>query len=85
MQTLITKLQEKCYIVTSDFIYLRDKNGNPYGWGVAEYSTPEKFFGKTFANNVYKRTLEKSYERLFKHLQELLPDGADDDIIKLLN
>ena len=73
-ETLITKLQEKCYILTSDFVYLRDKNGNPYGWGVAEYSTPEKFFGKTFVSKVYKRSPEKSYERLFNHLQEILPD-----------
>ena len=83
-ETLITKLQEKCYIVTSDFVYLRDKNGNPYGWGVAEYSTPEKFFGKTFASKVYKRSPEKSYERLFNHLQEILPDADDEDIERLL-
>lgn len=83
-ETLITKLQEKCYIVTSDFVYLRDKNGNPYGWGVAEYSTPEKFFGKTFASKVYKRSPEKSYERLFNHLKEILEDVEDDDIKRLL-
>ena len=83
-ETLITKLQERCYIITSDFVYLRDKNGNPYGWGVAEYSTPEKFFGKVFASKVYKRSPEKSYERLFNHLQEILPDAEDDDIERLI-
>lgn len=83
-ETLITKLQEKCYIVTSDFVYLRDKNGNPYGWGVAEYSTPERFFGKTFASRVYKRSPEKSYERLFNHLREVLPDADDEEIKRLL-
>lgn len=30
-ETLITKLKEKCYIVTIDSVYLRDKNGNTYG------------------------------------------------------
>ena len=64
-ETLITKLQEKCYILTSDFVYLRDKNGNPYGWGVAEYSTPEKFFGKTFVSKVYKAD-EEDIKRLLK-------------------
>lgn len=83
-ETLITKLQEKCYIITSDFVYLRDKYGNPYGWGVAEYSTPERFFGKTFASKVYKRTPEKSYERLFNHLSEMLPGADEDEIEKIL-
>lgn len=83
-ETLITKLQEKCYIITSDFVYLRDKNGNPYGWGVAEYSTPEKFFGKTFASKVYKRSPEKSYERIFNHLQDILPNADEEDIKRLL-
>ena len=83
-ETLITKLQEKCYIITSDFVYLRDKNGNPYGWGVAEYSTPEKFFGKTFASKAYKRSPEKSYERIFNYLQDILPDVDEGDIKRLL-
>ena len=83
-ETLITKLQEKCYIITSDFVYLRDKNGNPYGWGVADYSTPEKFFGKTFASKVYKRSPEKSYERVFNHLQDILPNVDEEDIKRLL-
>lgn len=83
-ETLITKLQERCYILSSDFIYLRDKEGNPYGWGVAEYSTPEQFFGKTFANKVYKRSPEESYKRLYKHLKEMLPDANEGQIKKIL-
>ena len=83
-EILITKLQERCYIITSDFVYLRDKNGNSYGWGVAEYSTPENFFGKAFASKVYKRTPEKSYERIFNYLQEILPEADDEEIERLL-
>lgn len=83
-ETLITRLQERCYIINSDFVYLRDKEGNPYGWGVAEYSTPEKFFGKTFVNKVYKRTPEESYKRLYKHLKEMLPEASDGQIKKIL-
>ncbi len=83
-ETLITKLQEKCYVITNDFVYLRDKNGNPYGWGVAEYTTPEKFYGKSFANKTYKRTPEESYERMFNHLSEILPDASDKEIKRIL-
>ena len=51
-----------------------DKNGNKRGWGVAEYSTPEKFFGSCFTENVYSRTPEESYERLIRHLLSLFPN-----------
>ena len=42
----ITRLQKQCYVLISDFRYAEDKFGNEYGWGIAEYSTPEKFLGK---------------------------------------
>lgn len=44
----------------------------------------ENFFGKAFASKVYKRTPEKSYERIFNHLQEILPEADDEEIEILL-
>ena len=83
-EMLITKLQEKCYIINSDFVYLRDKYGNPYGWGIAQYSTPEIFYGKTFETKVYKRTPEDSYKMLYNHLREMLPNASEEQIKKIL-
>ena len=83
-EKIISKLQDRCYIVTNDFKYLQDKYGNNYGWGVAEYSTPEKFFGKIFSNNVYKRTPEESYIKIFNHLKQILPEASDKAIKKIL-
>jgi hypothetical protein len=80
-ETSITRLQAQGYVLISDFVYAADKIGQPYGWGVAEYSTPERFFGGDFCSRVYRRTPEESYERLFQHLQTLFPD-ADDAVIR---
>lgn len=80
----ITRLQKQCYVITSDFRYATDKFGNEYGWGIAEYSTPEKFFGKKFSDKVYKRTPEQSYDRVFKHFKKILPDVEDEWIEKIL-
>ena len=80
----ITRLQKQCYVITSDFRYATDKFGNEYGWGIAEYSTPEKFFGKKFTDKVYKRTPEQSYDRVFKHFKKILPDVEDEWIEKML-
>ena len=82
--TMITRLQKQCYVITSDFQYATDKFGNSYGWGIAEYSTPEKFFGKKFVNAVYKRTPEESYKRIIKQFQKILPDADRKEIERIL-
>lgn len=74
--TIITRLQAQGYVVISDFVYMKDKKGQKYGWGVAEYSTPERFMGKNFTGNVYRLTPEEARQKVFAHLQKLLP-GTD--------
>ena len=82
--TLITKLQMECYVLTSDFEYEVDKNGNFYGWGIARYAIPEEFYGKRFENSVYKRSPEESYERIFRHLTKILPGVPEAEIEKFI-
>ena len=82
--TMITRLQKQCYVVVSDFRYAKDKFGNEYGWGIAEYSTPEKFMGKKFSNAVYKRSPEESYARILKHFRKILPEADPKAIERIL-
>ena len=82
--TMITRLQKQCYVVISDFQYATDKFGVQYGWGIAEYSTPEKFFGESFRENVYKCSPEESYEKLMKHFKKILPEADEKLIGKML-
>ncbi len=82
--TMITRLQKQCYVVISDFKYATDKFGNRYGWGIAEYSTPEKFLGKKFRDKVYKRTPEESYERVLRQLEKILPYTDEEEIKRIL-
>ena len=79
--TIINRLQSQGYVIISDFRYMLDKNGNEYGWGVAEYSTPEHFLGKPFTDRVYDRTPEESFGMLFEHFRQILP-GTDEDKIR---
>lgn len=80
----VTRLQEQCYVLISDFVYTLDKNGNRRGWGVAEYSTPEKHLGDRFATAVYAREPKESYERLFEHLVRLFPAVPEAELKKFL-
>ena len=82
--TILTRLQAQCYVLTSDFVYARTKQGKNYGWGIAEYSTPEAFFGNFFRERVYRRTPEESYQRIFDHISALFPDVDEKAIRKIL-
>ncbi len=82
--TIITRLQMQTYICTRNFIYPMDKNGNFYGWGIAQYSTPEELFGEDFFREAYRRDPEESYERICEHLFTKLPDSSQDQIRKLI-
>ena len=82
--TLITRLQAQGYVLISDFVYERAKDGREFGWGIAQYSTPEKFFGPEFRETVYKRTPEESFERMLRHLQKILPQADEAAIRKIL-
>ena len=82
--TSITRLQAQGYVIISDFVYMVDKKGNEYGWGVAEYATPEQFLGAEFTEQVYARTPQESYERIWEHMKKILPGAEEKDIRKLL-
>ena len=82
--TCMTRLQAQGYVIISDFAYMVDKKGNEYGWGIAEYSTPEHFMGTDFVERVYARTPEESYERILDHMKKILPETEEQAIRKLL-
>lgn len=80
----MTRLQEQCYVLTSDFVYSTDRHGNTYGWGVAEYTTPERLFGADFCREAYRREPAESHARILAHLRGLLPEASEDALRRLL-
>lgn len=82
--TTVSRLQAQCYVLISDFVYMKDKYGEPYGWGVAEYSTPESFMGSRFTDAVYARSPQESYERIIAHFHDLFPYEEEETLIKFI-
>ena len=80
----LMRLQAEGYLLICDFRYEQDRFGVPYGWGVAEYSTPEKRFGAAFEAAVYRRRPAESHERLLAHLQSLLPGVPERALARFL-
>ena len=82
--TVITRLQMQTFVCISDFEYMRDKYGRPYGWGVARYSTPEAMFGENFFDDVYEKKPTDSKKKIYDYLTALLPNASEKQILKLL-
>ena len=78
----ITRLQMAARIVTEDFVYPTDKHGREYGWGWSLLTTPEALYGRDACQCV--RTPEESYQRIFDHLRQLLPEATERQIRKLI-
>ncbi len=82
--TVITRLQMQTYVVIGDFVYLQDKHGKTYGWGVAQYTTPEHLYGYDAIAAAYQRPPAEARQRLAARLQKALPDADGDKILHLL-
>ena len=80
---LIAHLQMGTYVCIADFEYLVSKKGEPYGWGVARYCTPEAMYEIDYTQCVDGRTPEQSRQRIFEHIHTLFTDVSERQIVKL--
>ena len=62
--TDITNLQMQTYITVHSFEYAQDKQGRPYGWGIARYTVTEDVLGAEVTRGAYSRSPEESRERI---------------------
>lgn len=79
----LTRLQMQTYITVCGFEYLRDRHGNPYGWGLARYDLSERVFGEK-PREAYSRPPEESRLRLITRLRQLCPKADERALVKLI-
>ena len=80
----ITRLQMQTYIVTADFVYEKSKDGRTYGWGVAEYATPENLYGRELVTSRYKIKPEESFNIMVDRICSLFPEADRQTVIKFI-
>lgn len=83
-ETLMTRLQMGTWLVAAAFEYEYDKHGQPYGWGIARYVTPEALFGEDRILDCSGHTPEESKRRLIEYLSALLPQASEKQIFRLI-
>ena len=85
--SLIAKLEMGTHVCIADFEYLISKKGEPYGWGLARYCTPEAMYPELFPikDIVQGRTPRQSRKRIMDHLCRVLDDVEPAKIEKLID
>lgn len=78
----VARLMMACRIVTEDFVYPTDRNGQRYGWGWAKLTTPEARFGHEACNPALAP--REARERVRAKLVEILPDADEKYIDSIL-
>lgn len=79
-ETVMAHLQMSGFVTIADFEYRIDRHGNPYGWGIARYTTPEALYG--VGPSTIRR--EQAFSRLYRQLQPHLPAASPAVISSLL-
>lgn len=85
LETILTRLEMRTFVVIADFEYRIDRYGQPYGWGLARYSTPEVLFKPTRLRAAACFKPDVSLERVCRHLSYYLPGATLEEIESLID
>ena len=80
--SILTRLQMSLRVCIADFRYNYDRKGHRYGWGVAEYSTPELMYGDEII--MPKCSPEESYRKMFFQILQNFPFATEKAVNRLL-
>lgn len=81
-QGTLTTLQMLGYLICCDFRQRLSKKGEPYGWYIAVYSTPEHVFGRDAVTSCYDEEPRDSLNRIKEQVRRLFPEADDRQILK---
>ena len=73
----ICSLQQKLYLVDSDFRRRKNRYGIEYGWHIARYAMPETIWGYDFITSEYAADPVDSYGRVVTRIKTIYPDLSE--------
>lgn len=81
---IMTELQMKLYLVTTDFRRRVNKRGEEYGMPVARYERPEDVWGYELVSSAYTEEPADSFERIVSHVCKMYPEAEEAEILTFL-
>lgn len=82
--SVVNGLQMQMYLVVRDFQQKKNKKGEPYGWAIAVYCTPEHLFGYKTMSDAYKESPAESCKKITEHVREKYKDATEKQIKAVL-
>lgn len=80
----VTALQMQLYLCMDDFRQRTNKQGKPYGWQIAVYTTPEHLWGYDYVTSAYSESPEDSTRKIALHIAQLYPSATSAQIDKII-
>lgn len=80
----VTDLQMYTYLLIRDFRQRINKKGQPYGWPISVYSTPEALWGYEHISSAYSTGPEQSRELIFRQVRKNFPAATDETLAAVL-
>ena len=81
---VLTDLMMRTYVIVRDFRCRLNKEGRPYGWHVAVYTTPESIWGYNAVTAGYKEKPAVSKENIYRRVRLLYPLATEGQIQKIM-
>ena len=78
---VMTALQMQTYLIARDLRQRRNAKGQPYGWAVTVYSTPEHLYGYDWVTSAYGEEPSRTRQRILEQLCRQFP-GADEALAR---
>lgn len=76
----ICSLQQKIYLVDSDFRRRLNRYGIEYGWHIARYAMPETIWGYDYITSEYSAEPVDSYNKVVRRIRTICPDVSESGI-----
>ena len=73
----VTGLQMGGYLLIRDFRQRLNKRGQPYGWPISVYTTPEALWGYAHISSAYSVAPARSRELVFQQVREHFPAATE--------
>lgn len=74
---VMTALQMQTYLIARDLRQRKNAKGQPYGWAVTVYSTPEHLYGYDWVTSAYGEEPSRSRQRILEQLYRQFPDADE--------